>query len=121
MVVVDEVHIAVVDPLVIRHMRIGSVDAHALCDDFGHWPTGADQIVIDVARALLVAIENPLFQFGVKRFRLAVVAECRLRLRGHRKVPSLVRGNNAPKIPERQRCRTISSGNALSAWQARRG
>ena len=65
-VIVDEVGVAVVDPLVIRHVGVGGVDADALGDDLGQRPAGADQIVVDVAGALLVAHQAAVLQLVVE-------------------------------------------------------
>ena len=83
MVVVDEVHVAVVDPLVIRHVRVGRVDAHRLADHLGHRPALPHQIVIDVARALLVARQDAILELCVKRLRLRGVADRGLCVAGH--------------------------------------
>ena len=72
-VVVDEVRVAVVDPLVIRHVGVRRVDAHALGDDLGQRPAGADQIVVDLAGALLVAHQDALFQLGVEAACLGAI------------------------------------------------
>ena len=66
MVVVDEVHVPVVDPLVIGHVRVGRVDAHRLAQHLRQRPARLHQPVVDFARALLVARENPLLESGVK-------------------------------------------------------
>ena len=65
-VVVDEVRIAVVDPLVIRHVGVGRVDAHALGDDLVQRPAGTHQIVKHLAGADLVARHDALFQRGIE-------------------------------------------------------
>ena len=74
MVVVDEVGVAVVDPLVIRHMGIRRVDTNALGDDLGQRPAGADQIVVDIAGAFLVAHQAAVFQLVVETACRAVLA-----------------------------------------------
>ena len=83
MVVVDEIDVAVVDPLVIRHVRVGRVDAHGLADHLGHRPALPHQIVIDVARALLVARQDAIFEFLVQRLGFRGVDDRGLHVVGH--------------------------------------
>ncbi len=84
MVVVDKIHIAVVDALVIGHMRIGGVDAHRLGDDLGERPALARQLVISLARALLVARQDAILQLLVERLGFGRVADRGLDVVGHR-------------------------------------
>ena len=72
MVVVDEVRIAVVDALMVWHMRVGRMDTHTLGDDLPQRTPGTHEIVIDLACPHLVARHNPLFQRGVESTRGAV-------------------------------------------------
>ena len=65
-VIVDEVGVAVVDPLMIGNVGIGGVDADPLGDDFGQWPSGANQIIVDVAGAFLVAHQAAVLQLVVE-------------------------------------------------------
>ena len=58
MIVVDEVGIAVVDPLVIRHVGVGGMDAHALGHDLLERPACANQVVVDLAGADLSRIRT---------------------------------------------------------------
>ncbi len=74
MVVVDEVDVAVVDPLVIGHVRIGRMDAHRLAEHLGHRPALAHQIVINFACPLLVARQDAILELLVER--LAASARC---------------------------------------------
>ena len=61
-VVVDEPHEAAVDALVIRHVRVGGVDAGGFADDLRQRALGANQIVVNLAGARLIAVENGLLQ-----------------------------------------------------------
>ena len=81
MVVVDEVRIAVVDPLVIRHMGIGRMDANALGDDLVQRPAGAHQIIEHLAGADLVARQNAVLQPGIEPRRVAT--RCGVRVHVH--------------------------------------
>ena len=65
-IVVDEVRVAVIDALVVWHMRVRRMDAHALCDDLVQRTAGTHQIVIDLAGADLITRHHPLLQFGVE-------------------------------------------------------
>src|SRR5262249_18998115 len=77
----------------------------------------------DVARALLIAGEDALFELVVKRLWLARIGQRRLRLSGHPDRPLLRRlvrsRNNAPKLRERQRRQAILSG-AMRRMHGRR-
>src|SRR5437762_1034389 len=75
MVIVDEVHIAVVDPLMIRDVGVGRVDPHRLGDDFLRRSTLAHQVVIDVTRALLVARQDAILELAVQRLGLWGIAD----------------------------------------------
>ena len=65
MIVIDEVRVAVIDTLVIRHMGERRVDTHPRGDDFGQRPAGADQIVINFTGADLIAHQDAVFQLVV--------------------------------------------------------
>ena len=65
-VVVDEAREAVVDALVVRHVRVRRVDADRLADDFGARPARPHEVVIDGAGADLVSRQDPLFELGVE-------------------------------------------------------
>jgi hypothetical protein len=73
MIVVHEVRITVVDTLVIRHMRERRMDAYALGDDFRQRTARADQVVINLAGAYLVAHDAALFKLVVKGVRRAAI------------------------------------------------
>ena len=66
MIVVDEAEEAVVDPLVIRDVGVGPVDADGLVEDLRRRPAGAYEIVEHRARADLVTRHDPLFQLPVE-------------------------------------------------------
>jgi hypothetical protein len=78
MVVVDEVRKAAVDALMVRHMRIGRVNAHRLGHDLGERPPALQQLVIDPAAALLVAQQYALFHLLIEasRFGAAIRVGC---------------------------------------------
>ena len=61
-VVVDEPHEAVVDALVVGDVGVRSVDAGGFANDFGQRTLGANQVVIYLAGAHLVAFENRFLQ-----------------------------------------------------------
>ena len=65
-IVVDEAEEAVVDPLVIRDVGVGPVDADGLVEDLRRRPAGAYEIVEHRARADLVTRHDPLFQLPVE-------------------------------------------------------
>ena len=65
-VVVDEAYEPVVDPLVIRHVRVRRMDAHRLVDDLGPRPPGAHEVVEHRAGPDLVARENALFELRIE-------------------------------------------------------
>ena len=65
MVVVHELHHAVVEALVIGHVGVGRVDPDDLAHELGQGPAGADQVVKDVAGAGLVAFQDLLFEPGI--------------------------------------------------------
>ncbi len=71
-VVVDEVRVAVVQPLVVRHVRVGCMDAHALGDDLVERPTGAKQAVEHLARPCLVARQDALLKAGIEARRVTL-------------------------------------------------
>src|SRR4051812_13920047 len=102
MIVIDEIDVAVVDSLVIRHVRVRRVDAHGFGDDFAHRPALLYELVIDIARALLVAVENALFKLGVQRFRLRSVDDRALHVVGHGGSYSIVRLLSDPAIASAQ-------------------
>ena len=62
MVVVDEPHETIVDALVVRHVRVWGVDAGGFADDFRQRTLGADEIVVDLAGARLIAVKNGFLQ-----------------------------------------------------------
>ena len=66
MIVVDEIRIAVVEPLMIGHVGIGGVDADPLSDDLVQRTACLDEVVVDQAGADLVAGEDPLLEPVVK-------------------------------------------------------
>ena len=78
-IVVDEAKHAVIDPLMIGHMRVGRVNANGFADDLRQGPLGPDEAVKDVAGADLIAVENAFFKFGV--YRLGI-RRCHSRLHG---------------------------------------
>ncbi len=57
-VVVDEPRHAVVEALVVRHVRVGRVDAHDLAGQLGERDLRPHQVVEDVAGRLLVPLED---------------------------------------------------------------
>ena len=65
MIVVDEVDEPVVDPLVVRHVGVGAVDADRLEQQLLERTALAEEVVVDLARPDLVAVEDPLLQRGV--------------------------------------------------------
>ena len=71
-VIVHETNHAVVEALMVRHVRVGSVDANDLTHQLGQGPAGPDQVVEDLARPPLVALEDLLLQssIGIGHFRL---------------------------------------------------
>ena len=81
MVVVDEIRKAVVDALMVGHMRIGRMDAHRFGHDLRQRPPAAQQFVIDPAAALLIAGEHAIFELLIEasRFLTAVCCCCGLR------------------------------------------
>ena len=64
-IVVDEVDEPVVDPLVVRHVGVGAVDAGRFEQHLLERPALAVEVVVDLARADLVAVEDALLQGGV--------------------------------------------------------
>jgi hypothetical protein len=50
----------------IRHVRVGRVDAHGLADDLGARPAGAHEVVVHRAGPDLVARQDALFELAVK-------------------------------------------------------
>jgi hypothetical protein len=77
-IVVDEVRIAVVDPLMIGHVRIGRMDAHAFRDDLVQRPPFADKDMEHLARAHLVACHDALLKPGIEPRRLATARRVRV-------------------------------------------
>src|SRR5579863_1391775 len=88
MVIVDEIDEAVVDPLVVGDVREGRMDAHAFADDLVERPAGAQKIVIDFARALLVARQNAIFELLIEGFGLVVAGGCGTSFDRHSWTPS---------------------------------
>ncbi len=66
MVVVDEVGKAVVDALMVWHVRIGRMDSHRLGHDFRQRPAALDEFVINPATTDLVAGQEPFLEFAIK-------------------------------------------------------
>ena len=62
----------------IGHVGVGGVDANALGDDFGQWPAGANQVIVDVAGAFLVAHQAAVLQLVVEAAEFSAA----IRLRG---------------------------------------
>ncbi len=73
MVVVDEIGKAGIDALMVRHVRIGRMNAHRLRHDFRQRPAAAEQFVIHPAAADLVAGEEPILELTIKTGRFPVV------------------------------------------------
>src|SRR5271169_3947523 len=92
MVVVDEVGKAIVDALMVWHVRIWRMDAHRLGHDFGQWPAMPQQFVVDPAAADLIARDQPILQNAIKSGSF-LIGRCT----GH--------SNFAPRSPS---CRTLS-------------
>ena len=69
MVVVDKVDEAVVDALVIRDVRVGSVDAHGLAQHLGERPAVEHQVIVAFAGADLVAREDAILKLFVATTR----------------------------------------------------
>ena len=70
MIVVYEVREPVIDALMVRHMRVGRMNAHRLGHDLGQRPLTTQQLVIDAAPSFLIAREESLFELRVKVSRL---------------------------------------------------
>src|SRR3981189_2016183 len=83
MVVVDEVHISVLDPLMVRDVGVGRAEPYPFGDDLLQWPALAHQLVIHLARPLLVARQDAIFQLAVERLRLRGIADRGLHVVGH--------------------------------------
>ena len=64
-VVVDELHHAVVEALVKGDVGVGRVDAHRLPRDLGDWPSLLHEAVQRLTRALLIPRQDSLFQTRV--------------------------------------------------------
>src|SRR5690349_17739892 len=81
MVVVDEIRKAIVDALMVWHMRIGRMDAHGFGHDLRHGPSATQQFVVDAAAALLIAGEHAILELPIEasRFLTAVCCGCGLR------------------------------------------
>ena len=101
-VVVDELDDAVVEPLVVRHVGERRVDADGLAEDLDGRPMLLEEPIEDVARPLLIARHDALFETGVfgAGDRLARHRGCR----GH---SALLRGDMAreyrPRVARRGR------------------
>ena len=70
MVIVDEVRIPVIDPLMIRHVRVRRMDTNTFGDDLIQRPAGADQVIVNLAGAHLVTHQAAVFQPVVERVGL---------------------------------------------------
>jgi hypothetical protein len=70
MIVVDEVHEALIDPLMIRHVCQRRVDAHTFIDDLGKRAPQFDEPVIGLAGADLISRQDAIFQSVVERASL---------------------------------------------------
>ena len=66
-VVVDEVRIPVVEPFVIRNMRIRRMDTDAGGDDLVQWPPGPQQAIVGLAGTNLVTRQDALLELVVER------------------------------------------------------
>ena len=82
MIVVDELHDAVVETLVIRHVCVGRVNAHRLARHLGEGTPLPHEPIQHVAGALLIARENALFEPGIVRCRSRFVQDRRCRRHG---------------------------------------
>ena len=71
-IVIDKIRVTVIDALMVWHMRVRCMDAHTLGDDLIQRTAGAHEIVIDLARANLVARHDPVFQLAVQGRGVAV-------------------------------------------------
>ena len=69
MVIIDKVDEAVVDPLVVRDVRIGPVDAYSLAQHLGERLAASHQIIIGFSGADLVAVKDAIFELFVERPR----------------------------------------------------
>ena len=69
MVVVDEVYEAVIDPLVVGDVRVGSVDAHSLAQHLSERPAAKHQTIVGFAGADLVAGEDTILKLFVESTR----------------------------------------------------
>jgi hypothetical protein len=69
MVIIDKVDPTVVDPLVVRDVRVGPVDAHSLAQHLGERPAASHQIIIGFSGADLVAVKDAIFELFVERAR----------------------------------------------------
>jgi hypothetical protein len=66
MVVVDEVDEAVVDPLVVGNVRVGTMDAHSLAQHLGKRPTFTNQIVVAFTGTDLIASEDSILKLFIE-------------------------------------------------------
>ena len=69
MVVVDKVDEAVVDALVIGHVRVWPVDAHGLAQHLSERPAVEHQIIVAFTGADLVASEDAVLKLFVETTR----------------------------------------------------
>jgi hypothetical protein len=69
MVVVDKVDEAVVDSLVIGHVRVRPVDAHGLAQHLGERPAVERQVIVAFTGADLVASEDAILKLFVETTR----------------------------------------------------
>src|SRR6516225_8791630 len=81
MVIVDEIWEAVVDALVVWHMRIGRMDAHRFRHDLRQRPAATQQFIIDSAAAFLIAGQHAVFELLIEasRFLTAICCGCGVR------------------------------------------
>jgi hypothetical protein len=84
MVIVDEVRKTVIDALMVWHMRVRRMNAHRFSHDLRQRPTAAQQFVVNAAAALLIASQQPFFEFVIQVSRLLAAIFARRGLRCHR-------------------------------------
>jgi hypothetical protein len=69
MVVIDKVDEAVVDPFVVRNVRVGPMDAHSLAQHLGERPTVTHQIVVAFTGTDLIASKDAILKLFVESTR----------------------------------------------------
>ena len=123
-VVVHELDDAVVEALVIRHVRVGRVDADRLAQDLGDRAALLEEPVEHLARADLVALDDALLQAGILggghllirgrgRDRHDVVASRK------RCAAGSIRYLTLPAVRPPTRCRSISANSIDHGHDAR--